>query len=882
MDLPRPGLAVPARSSRELRAILGAVRDGLCLTDGAGRITEVNEHLCAMTGFTAEELVGRTPPYAFWPEEAEARVSAGFRQALGGGGRTAQHVFRRKDGERFDVTVTSAPLDEDDLSAGLVGVMREVTHEVRERERLREAHRVARLVSMEYDLATGLVELSRDLSEIEGLDLPDRVTLDELIALVPAADRGSLRELIDAVVAGARPEATCEIALPIPDLEWVEVRMLAVRDGRGFIAGVRGTAQDVTARKRAELARAESEERLREAQRVARLGSFEIDYRAGTVQWSPGLFRLFGVDPGTEVLTLDEARALMPVDELEAVRRAARATLDDGREREFVHTYRRRGEVRYAEMRLEAIGDGPERHRVRGIVQDITDRERAAREIHLRGHLLDSVHVAVVAYGLDGLVTHWNHGAELLTGRGADEAIGRPALEISVAPEDMEEAEEIVARVIAEGHWEGEFRFVRKDGTAFPGFVRDALFHDLDGRPAGIVAVVVDITERVEVERQLRAAHDYQRAITDNIGEGLCVVDDQGRLLYLNRAGEELLGWRQEDLLGQVMHDVTHFRRPDGTPLPREECELQNARARGVVTRLDDEMFVRRDGTDLPVKITTAPFETAAGARGSVVVFSDITARKAREQALQERMELMTWVGRVYDALAEDRFVLYAQPIVDVATGETVQHELLLRMIGEDGEVVMPGSFLPAAEEHGVITDVDRWVMRQAVALAARGHAVELNLSALSVADPALVDDFARELRRAGADPSLIVIELTETALLRDEHAALTFIERARALGCKLALDDFGTGYGGFSYLKRLPFDSLKIDREFVRDLVDNAASRQVVEAVLGLARGFGQGTVAEGVEDEETLAVLREMGVDRAQGYLLARPAPVEDVLGR
>jgi EAL domain-containing protein (putative c-di-GMP-specific phosphodiesterase class I) len=140
---------------------------------------------------------------------------------------------------------------------------------------------------------------------------------------------------------------------------------------------------------------------------------------------------------------------------------------------------------------------------------------------------------------------------------------------------------------------------------------------------------------------------------------------------------------------------------------------------------------------------------------------------------------------------------------------------------------------------------------------------------------------FRSELRRTGADPSLIVVELTETALVSDEAAAEAFIERVGSLGCKLALDDFGTGYGGFSYLKRLPVDFLKIDIEFVRDLLTNQASRHVVAAVVSLARGFGQQTVAEGVEDPETLALLHEFGVDFAQGYGLGRPVPVAEALG-
>jgi EAL domain-containing protein (putative c-di-GMP-specific phosphodiesterase class I) len=233
----------------------------------------------------------------------------------------------------------------------------------------------------------------------------------------------------------------------------------------------------------------------------------------------------------------------------------------------------------------------------------------------------------------------------------------------------------------------------------------------------------------------------------------------------------------------------------------------------------------------------------------------------------------------IHEALDEERFVLYAQPIIDLATGETVSHELLIRMRDRDGEIVAPGVFLPTAERCGAILNIDRWVIGQAAELAGQGHAVELNLSAASLGDPNLDADFVA-LLSARTTTNELVVELTETTLMEDADVAAAFIERMAALGCKFALDDFGTGFGGFSYLKRLPVDYLKIDIEFVRDIASNVASRHVVDAVVGLARAFGQKTVAEGVEDDEALRIVTELGVDYAQGYGIGRPAPLEETL--
>jgi EAL domain-containing protein (putative c-di-GMP-specific phosphodiesterase class I) len=232
-------------------------------------------------------------------------------------------------------------------------------------------------------------------------------------------------------------------------------------------------------------------------------------------------------------------------------------------------------------------------------------------------------------------------------------------------------------------------------------------------------------------------------------------------------------------------------------------------------------------------------------------------------------------VGRTRDALDEGRLVLYSQPIVSLKDGDP-REELLLRMIGRDDEVIAPGSFLPPAEKFGLIMEIDHWVVMQAIQLAATGRRVEANLSAESIANVELLPAIEQKLRQTGADPANVVIEITETALMRDIEAGQSFAEALVDLGCSIALDDFGTGFGSFTYLKKLPVKYLKIDIEFVRNLGSNPANQHLVKAIVNLAQGFGHETIAEGVEDEETLTLLREYGIDFAQGFHIGRPAPI------
>jgi len=236
------------------------------------------------------------------------------------------------------------------------------------------------------------------------------------------------------------------------------------------------------------------------------------------------------------------------------------------------------------------------------------------------------------------------------------------------------------------------------------------------------------------------------------------------------------------------------------------------------------------------------------------------------------------WLARLRRALDEDLFAVHYQPIVSLADGRPSHYEALVRLADEEptGRLIAPGLFLPAAERYGLIRDIDRLVLAH-VARLLGGHGgvrVAVNMSALSVTDPAMLAHIERCLDDHGVDPRRLVIEITETAAIHDMARARAFCEGVAVLGCAIALDDFGSGFGAFQYLN-LPFDYLKIDGGFIRALPDSPKDQLVVQALVGLARGMGTRTIAEYVTDRATLELLRRYGVDYAQGFELGRPHP-------
>jgi PAS domain S-box-containing protein len=410
--------------------------------------------------------------------------------------------------------------------------------------------------------------------------------------------------------------------------------------------------------------------------------------------------------------------------------------------------------------------------------------------------------------------------------------------------------------------------------SAAPGEIRTWLVNYypvwIEGEISGIGLVVVDITDRL-------AAEEFRSVVMDNMAEGLYALDREGRLMFMNAAASRMLGWSEHELRGEMMHDAIHFQHADGSSFPADRCDLLRAAVENRAIRVADDAFTRKDGSILPVAYSSAPLITGSNGHGVVVVFHDTTEENARRTRSQRELNALSWVGRIRDALDENRMVLYSQPIIPLATRANRSEELLIRMLGRDGEIIPPGVFLPVAEKYGQIEEIDRWVITQAARLAASGRRVHANLSADSIGSLDLLSRIESELNDAGADPANVVFEITETALMNDTDAGEAFTRGITDIGSAVALDDFGTGYGSFTYLQRLHIAYIKIDIAFVRDLVSDTTNQHLVKAIVNIAHGLGQQTIAEGVENSETLDLLREFGVDLAQGCYLGRPQPLE-----
>jgi PAS domain S-box-containing protein len=515
------------------------------------------------------------------------------------------------------------------------------------------------------------------------------------------------------------------------------------------------------------------------------------------------------------------------------------------------------------------------------IAHDISRQVAAEQELrHSEGRhrqILESAHEGIWRIGADMVSEYVNPSLARMLGYPVDEMIGCPPSgffakgELAALRATIERQNQGVSEHI-------EVALLHRNGGRVRTLMSVNAMLDDAGNNVGNLAIVSDITHQRETESNLRHAETFLAGVAASMQEGLLTLDVHGRIATANEAAARMLGRTSDELIGEtICSGVGCGGEPTGACLDGG-CQLVALTSSHGPIQLENETFTRKDGTLLAVEASSAPLGDRQGVTlGQLVVFHDIGESRRDKERAQRELDELSWIGRLRDAIDEDRLLLAAQPIVVVSSGEPCGRELLVRLRDRAGDLVMPATFLPAAERFGLINDVDRWVIARAARIAASGQAVNINLSADSLGNGEMGGFIERAIRQENADPELITFEITETALSEHIELATKLTSRVAKLGCGFALDDFGTGYGAFTYLKTLPIKHLKIDIEFVRDLLKDEASEHLVRATVHLARSFGQSTVAEGVEDIETLQRLRELGVDYAQGYYFGRPEVVK-----
>ncbi|MGO9903582.1 MAG: EAL domain-containing protein [Solirubrobacteraceae bacterium] len=913
--------------------LLEIASDAVVAADQDGLIVLVNASAEQMFGFTREELVGK-PVEVLMPSHARAsHVVHRLGYVADPEPRRLEVRAARRDGSEFPVEITLNTLatetgflvvaaarditERRDAEAGLARLEREL-------QRLAEAAEYGSDSVISTDQQGIVRHWNQGAEMLYGYSAEEAVGR-ELRALIMIADESHEFER----VLRGRSVSHFEVRHRRKDAALIDVLWRATPwHLDGHIAGVTGVAVDITERKRSERARERALQDLEAAQRLARIGSWSWDPSAEHASWSAQTFEIFARDPTQGPASRDAILACVHPEDRERVAAGYTELFGGGPDLELDVRIVLDGTERTLHARGHADPARPGCYV--GTFQDVSEQRVAQQELRDAQErfrrTFEEAPIGMALISTEGMVEAANAALGSICARVRHELEGLSLAEL-VHPADAGiVAEEI--RMVFAGEIEqfvGESRVVPAVGAAVEISIHGTVLRGGAGRPDRLLCQFQDITERKRFESRLQfmAEHDpltglanrrkFEAELERHIAQ-IKRYGPRGALLMLDidnfesindtlghRAGDELISAiagllrervRTSDVLARLGGDEF------GVLLPQADRAEAAQAARALLSAVRSDTGTLAVGRrNVTASIGIAVFEGSnEGLSGERALFEGDLAMYDAKEAGRNRYaffastehrtsrthERLTWMSRIEHALQNDGFVLLAQPILDLRSDRVTQHELLLRMLDQDGALIPPSAFLNIAERFELIGQIDQWVVVHAIELIDRQPRLQLhvNISGKSLGDQRLLQTIDDLLSKSRFDPTHLTFEVTETAAIANITHAQTFAQRLRDRGCQLALDDFGSGFGSFYYLKHLPFDSMKIDGEFVQHAASGQINRLVIDAVVRVARGLRKTTVAEFVTSPATQEMVSLLGVDYAQGYHIGKPVALPDIL--
>ncbi len=710
----------------------------------------------------------------------------------------------------------------------------------------------------------------------------------------------------------------------------VSARPVGIR-GKGYISVI---WHDITAQKKAEQALMESEARYRLIADNTDDVIWMMNLSEGKFTYvSPSVEKLRGytaeevmAQPAEAALTAESSRKVAEVmgRTLEAFATNHQAERVVTTEVEQPH---KDGSIVHTEVVTKLLTDeGGQPVAILGVTRDITQRKITEAQIKLAASVFHDVREGIMITDAEGAVINVNQAFTAITGFQREEVFGLTPRILKSGRHEREFYTKLWQQLLQTDQWSGELWNCRKNGEEYPQQLSISAVKDAAGKTTHYVGIFTDITEHKQQQEQIERLA-YFDALT-RLPNRVMLADRMQQALARADRLNKIVAVCYLDLDGfKPINDRYGHKAGDGV-LTEIALRLQKlVRAEDTVARLGGDEFVllltdlshERESEPVLARVLetiTAPCELHDGVKVNVsasvgVTFyptdhndSDMLLRHADQAMYQAKQlgrnrmhffdpqfdqltqKLRELKAKVRIGLAQGDFLLYWQPKVDLVRGHVVGAEALLRWKLADSSIRMPGTFLPQLENDELIVTIGDFVIKEGVAALSRWQELGLNMSAsVNVAARQMLSpDFMLKLHDA-LDGRVDIaanleLEILETAALEDLDTVKRLINECRALGVSTALDDFGTGYSSMTHFRHLPVDTVKIDQSFVRDMLNNVDDLAIVQGILGLTKAFGKTSVAEGVEFQEHLAVLRNMGCHHAQGYAIGHPMPEQEFL--
>jgi len=574
---------------------------------------------------------------------------------------------------------------------------------------------------------------------------------------------------------------------------------------------------------------------------------------------------------------------------------------------------------------LDAQGD---RYSLVILGRDVTERVRSQEQSSLFALVLSNTNEAVVITDTNNCILLVNQAFEQITGYSANEVVGRNPNILSSGRHDQDFYHALWLQLRTEGIWRGEIWDRRKNGEIYPKWLDISTVRDAENKVTNYIGIFSDISDRKAIEAKLQflAYHDPLTKLPNRL-----LLRDRFEQARHSVTRGEVESWvamlfldldqfkNINDTLGHVLGDQLLL----GVAERLKNC----VRETDTISRLGGDEFVilLADVTDLGIVSVVAQkildhledpfdihghvlntsfsigigiypadgedFDTLMKVADTAMYYAKDAGRNAyrfyTEQMNMQAMERLHLKNDLHQALKNGEFVLHYQPQFDLASGRITSLEALIRWNSPEHGLVMPGKFIPVAEESGLIMQIGEWVMREVCRqqriwqdAGFEPLTVAVNLSAIQFRRGDIADTVTSIMRHAGIAPQWLELELTESILIQEVERTLSMIEQLKSAGISLPIDDFGTGYSSLAYLKRFKVDKLKIDQSFIRNIEVDPDDAAIVRSIIQMAHGLNLRVIAEGVESDKQLAILRNYGCDEVQGYFFSHPLPVEKVV--
>ena len=801
------------------------------------------------------------------------------------------------------------------------------------KKQLDEAQSIAKVATFELDLLNNRLWWSDEMYLRYNLT-PSKFNpdFDQLLQYTHPDDKDRLQTAIDSTIETGRVTDLEYREIRVPEnVSYVHIILYPVLDVTGDVVSLKGVSQDITDRRVIEY-------------REIGLGKI-LDRSLNEIYiFDADSLKFIDVNEGARSnlgYSMEEMKEMTPLDlkpEFSEIqfKQLIQPLADDTEKIIIFETKHKRkdGTLYPVEVHLQLLPYQSNPAYV-AIIIDVSERKRAEAELRESEErfrcAFDQSVIPMALVDTSGNLLKVNDAIANLLGYTKEELV-RTGWRKLIHPDELEEANLRFER-LAMGSvkdYSTEARYLTKHGNTLWVMITLSVVESSSGGSKYFIAMFQDITKARQLSEELSyyASHDaltglinrrqferhldkVLRITKNNYSEhAMCFIDlDQFKVVndtYGHAAGDELLRQVSRELLLLIRkQDVLARLGGDEFGVLLENCSLSQATR--VINNLQETVsqfqFVWENRVfKINASFGLVPITADIPNISELLKWADAACYLAKDKGrnrihvyhpedteIAKRHGEMLWVSRLQQALDEELFCLYSQPILSVDEGKDgkIHYELLLRLIGEDGAVVTPDAFLPAAERYDLISKIDRWVINNAFRQLSEHETFlesldfcSINLSGQSLIEPDFLDYIIQELELHGMEPGKVCFEITETAAITNLRAAAEFINKLGGLGCKFALDDFGSGLSSFGYLKNLKVDYLKIDGMFVKDIADDPIDRAMVKSINEIGQVMGMKTIAEFVETDEIKQILREIGIDYIQGYGVGKPEPFAEKL--